>query len=364
MKNKIIFALLFFITHAAHANINEILKTFTADDGLLIRGKITYPTSSRSQKYPAVLFLHGSGPLDMNLWLPGSVTADGKPHKMFEVIAHEIGSTKYVTYRYNKRGVTDQPNDVAPLIDKSIYATGDVKQLISDAKSAIAMLRADPMVDPNKIILLGLSEGTALAPMIADQDKNIAALVLMSTMGRNLKDILYYQFVQRNIDTVRKYVDEDKNDVISESEAQKHPELALPLTEIDKNHDNLMSISEIESVLLLQYYTDIEKNLSGPYKNWYQQHFDAQPNYLTIGAFKGPILFLQGEIDAQTPLSDVLLATNYLQQIGNSNHRLITYPGLGHGFSSNIGPNNMVPTIGPISPQVITDLKTWFSNTF
>ncbi len=350
---------LLFIMSSQGAQFTEQQINFTAVDGLNIRGKITIPAGDRQSKYPTIILLHGSGALDMNLWLPGQVTADGKPHKMFEVLAHKIGSEKFITYRYNKRGTTDQPQGT-PVVDKTIFATGDVKTLISDARSAIDMLRGNPQVDQNKIILLGLSEGTVLAPLIAEEDKNIAGIILVSLVGRNLKDILYYQFVQRNIDTVRSQVDENKDDIISLDESTKHPELALPFDVIDMNKDNLISIAELEAILLDQYYSEQTKNLSGPYKNWFAQHFALQPNYKNIETFKGPILLMQGDQDAQTPLSEALLVANNLKNTGHTNYQLLTYQGLGHG----LGTQGIIPTVGPIEQKPINDIITWLDSTF
>lgn len=353
------FGILFLISSAFGSQFTEQISNFTTTDGLRIRGKITIPVKNQQSKYPAVVFLHGSGALDMNLWLPGQVTADGKPHKMFEVLAHKIGSENFITYRYNKRGVTDQPQG-GPTVDKTIFASGDVKMLIADARSAIDVLRKNPQVDPDKIILIGLSEGTVLAPLIAKEDQNIAGLVLVSLAGRNLQDILYFQFVQRNIDVVKKQVDENKDDLISVDESKKHPELALPFDVIDINKDNSISIPELEAILLDQYYSEQTKNLTGPYKNWFSQHFALPPNYKNIETFKGPTLLMQGDQDFQTPLSEALLVANNLKQTGHTDYQLLTYVGLGHG----LGAQGITPTIGPIEQQPILDLTAWLKTTF
>jgi uncharacterized protein len=337
----------------------EQVSNFTASDGLVIKGKLTVPTAETQLKFPAVVFLHGSGASDMNLWLPGQITADGNPHKMFEVLAHHIGSDHFITYRYNKRGVTDQLQG-PPIVDPNIFASGDVDALVADALSAIKMLRTNPQVDQNKIILLGLSEGTVLAPLIVKEDQNIAGMILVSLVGRNLQDILYYQFVQRNIDLVRKQIDENKDDLISNDESKKHPEAALPFDTIDTNKDNFISMSELEAVLLDQYYTEQTKNLTGPHKNWFAQHFALPPNFKNIVTFKGPILLMQGDQDLQTPLSEALLVANNLKKTGHPNYQLLTYGGLGHG----LGKQGAVPTVGPIEQKPMEDMVDWLNAHF
>lgn len=163
------------------ASVLEDLKTFQTFDNLTIRGKIMRP-AGKAGRMPGVLLIHGSGPFDMNSWMPGYLSYDGQPHKAFETIAQTLADKGIVTFRYNKRGMTDQP-DGGPIIDNSIYNAATVDILAKDAAEALKILKADPNVDPNKIVVLGLSQGTMIAPLVAKASGGVWRLVLMSSIG-------------------------------------------------------------------------------------------------------------------------------------------------------------------------------------
>lgn len=156
--------------------------SFKTSDGLTLNGKMSYPKDNQSGKRIGVLLIHGAGPMDMNLWIPGSVSANGQPHKAFESIAHVLGDKGIITYRYNKRGITDEPNG-APLVDNAIYGAITLDQLIDDASLALKVLQADPNVDPGKIIVLGISQGTLITPRVVKKVGGVAGMILMSSIG-------------------------------------------------------------------------------------------------------------------------------------------------------------------------------------
>lgn len=343
--------------------ISEVDTTFIASDGLEIGGTLGLPDSISRQKRPAILFLHGSGPLDRDLQIPGSITADGKPSFIFKTLAHEISENGFITFRYDKRGVTKNENSPAS-IDNKIYATGNVKQLVKDALSAIEFLKAHPNVDSRRIILLGLSEGTILAPMIAKQAPETVGLILMSAAGQNLKDLLYFQQVQRNIDLAKDKIDLNQDGFLVEEEVAQFPNTHFPLDLMDQDGDDKVSLPELKALLLAQHYNSLALVLDSPNKNWYQQHFEIAPNYQTLASFTGPILLLQGEIDAQTPLSDALLIKSHLEITGHTDLTFHSFPNLGHGFSPHIGKKNIIPTVGPLEPHVLVPLVDWLKERF
>ena len=164
------FALIFFSLQmfgftAFAAYEPEVLKTFKTYDGLTFRGKMSYP-QDLSTKKTGVLLIHGSGPMDMNLWLPGFISADGKPHKAFEAIANDLRANNIISFRYNKRGV-EEDGFGSPNIDYPVFDNITWTQLVNDAYSALEVLKNDPNVDANKILILGISQGTMIAPTVA-----------------------------------------------------------------------------------------------------------------------------------------------------------------------------------------------------
>ncbi len=337
--------------------------SFIASDGLEIGGTLSLPENLSKHTRPALLFLHGSGPLDRDLRIPGKLTANGKPSYIFKNMAQRLSKEGFISYRFDKRGVTKAVQGGAPIIDQDIYATADVDQLVIDALSALSVLRNHPNVNPEKILLIGLSEGTILAPLVAKK-ADISGLILLSAAGQNLKDLLYFQQVQRNIDWAREKIDLNEDGYLVQEEVDQFPATNFPLELMDLDKDSRVSLAELKALLVAQHYNSLELMLKSPSKDWYQQHFELTPNYKTLASFEGPILLMQGEIDAQTPLSDALLIKSHLQASGHTALSFISFPNLGHGFSPHIGKNKIIPTVGPMEPYVLEPLVDWMQENF
>lgn len=180
MKGLILSSLILSFSFAS-ASMTETLKTFRTFDNLEIRGKIARPNRAAGLR-PGVLLIHGAGPFDMNLWMPGHLSTTGQPHKAFETIAQNLADNGIVSFRYNKRGMTDQPTG-GPIIDNAIYEAATIEILARDAVEALKVLKSDPSVDPQRIVILGLSQGTMVAPLVAQAVGGVWRLALLSSIG-------------------------------------------------------------------------------------------------------------------------------------------------------------------------------------
>jgi hypothetical protein len=71
------------------------------------------------------------------------------------------------------------------------------------------------------------------------------------------------------------------------------------------------------------------------------------------------VLILNGENDTQTPVQQAFLLQQRLTDVNHPDHRLITYPDLGHVFypSSQWGTE-----FGPIQQYVLADLYSWLES--
>jgi uncharacterized protein len=82
------------------------------------------------------------------------------------------------------------------------------------------------------------------------------------------------------------------------------------------------------------------------------------PNLSIIGNVSKStgILILNGENDSQTPVQQAFLLQQRLTEVNHPDHRLITYPNLGHTFY----PSSQWSTgIGPIQQYVLADIYAW-----
>ena len=80
-----------------------------------------------------------------------------------------------------------------------------------------------------------------------------------------------------------------------------------------------------------------------------------------LSPYKKPVLMLHGEADIQTTVQGARDADAALAKAGNPDHKLITYPGLGHTFYPAQG---LIQPLGPLQDQVLKDMGDWLAAHF
>ena len=73
------------------------------------------------------------------------------------------------------------------------FAVATTPDFASDALAAVAFLKTRPDVDPERIGLVGHSEGAIVAPMAANQRGDVAFAVLLASTGVNGRELLVMQ---------------------------------------------------------------------------------------------------------------------------------------------------------------------------
>ncbi|HZK99508.1 MAG TPA: alpha/beta fold hydrolase [Caulobacteraceae bacterium] len=142
--------------------------------GVRLAGTLTLPAGAGP--FPAVVLIAGSGPNDRDETILG--------HKPFWVLADYLSRRGIAVLRYDKRGVKASTGD---------YARATTLDFAADAGAAAAWLRARPRIDPNKVGLIGHSEGGIIAPAVAAKDPAVAFVVLLAGPGVNGGKILELQ---------------------------------------------------------------------------------------------------------------------------------------------------------------------------
>ena len=126
-----------------------------------------------SVKVPLVIFLHGSGPADMD----ESIGAQ----KPFKDIASGLGSKGIATLRYVKRTVL-YGNEFNKAFTTKEEVTDDALAMIEFAKTI-------PEVDPQQIYVFGHSLGGMLAPRIATLSPDLKGIILAAAPAKKLQDV-------------------------------------------------------------------------------------------------------------------------------------------------------------------------------
>jgi uncharacterized protein len=142
-----------------------------------IYGTLSLPAGEG--KFPAILIIAGSGPLDRDGNAPkGKIVTN-----LYKELAQYMTNLGFVTFRYDKRGTGKRSGD---------WLTAGLSDLVSDAKKAIEYLKSHPNVDAEKIIVCGHSEGTIIGTKLA-AELEIAGLLLLSGGVDNLMEALKKQ---------------------------------------------------------------------------------------------------------------------------------------------------------------------------
>ncbi len=136
--------------------------TVTADDGTPLAGTLTLPAGPGP--HPAVLLLHGSGPLDR----------DGNTPKLPVDLAHPVAGALaargIATLRYDRRGTGATPGD---------WRTAGFTDNRRDAAAAVRALAARTDIREDGIGVVGHSEG-ALHAMALAARTDVRAVVLLA----------------------------------------------------------------------------------------------------------------------------------------------------------------------------------------
>jgi fermentation-respiration switch protein FrsA (DUF1100 family) len=159
---------------------------FQGAGGTILYGTLQLPESNA--RTPALILLAGSGPTDRDGNQPPALMTD-----LLKQIAEKLAGQGIATLRFDKRGMyanaAELPKDEAKYGDFFTW-----ENFVGDAMSAVKFLRQQPEVDPDRVGILGHSEGGLLAlesaRALTSERHPPAVLVLISTPGRSIEAVI------------------------------------------------------------------------------------------------------------------------------------------------------------------------------
>jgi uncharacterized protein len=200
-------------------------------EGLQTKGELTIPAVGTGP-FPAVLLIHGSGATDMDEYIPPTDTGTGNESRPFWQIAEYLSERGFVVLRYDKRGIGEN----GTILDLNTVANSTVQQFQSDAEAALNVLMQQPEVNPERVTIIGHSEGAIIAPRIAaERPDDIQNIVLMSAAAQPISDIISYQLVNRTLFFARQDWDASHDGLLSLEEVFAHPDAPLTIPSITNN---------------------------------------------------------------------------------------------------------------------------------
>ena len=336
-------------------------------NGVKTKAQLTYPAIGKGP-FPGILLVQGAGLADMNYG------------GMFWQIAQYLSERGFAVLRYDKRGVGPSSYNIS---NSNVWGNATANDFIHDAEKALNVLIQQPEVVPERINIIGHSEGTIYAPRVAiDNSTKVKNIILMGTVAQNLRDVVFYQTVPLPLEYAARVLDKNHTGFISIEQIAKDPvlltNLPIPNSILRPNNtktitntlvrefgtNGSISIDKQLKPLLMKSYENLTalnlskcNNINGC-PVWFRSQLSLVPTLSIIGnVYKTTgILILNGENDSQTPVQQAFLLQQRLTDVQHPDHTLITYPNPGHLFYPS---SQWLTGAGPIEPYVLADPYAW-----
>ncbi|MGE3240178.1 MAG: alpha/beta hydrolase family protein [Pirellulales bacterium] len=286
--------------------------------GVTLAGTLTLPKGAGP--HPAMVLVTGSGPQDRDEAIMG--------HRPFFVLADHLTRQGIAVLRFDDRGVGKSTGN---------FGTATHNDFVGDALSAVEWLKARKEIDPQRIGIIGHSEGGIVAPLAAaKQPGDIAFIVLLAGVGVPMDELLVRQGM-------------DLGSVMGGSEvkliesAAKQRELygriikATDAAEVEK------LVRELVTQQLAEFTPEqreamgltegvIESQIKTASTPWFRQLVAYNPRP-ALEQVKCPVLAINGEKDLQVAADDNLTAIQKaLAAGGNTQVKIVKLEGLNHLF--------------------------------
>lgn len=294
---------------------------------------VTKPTSTEKES-PAVVIIGGTGSLNRD------GNGLGFTMNLYRDMAESLSTLGFVTARYDKRGVGKSEGDR--------YKSG-VTELVEDVKSVVSFLKKQSYVDPDRILLVGHSEGCILATLVAEEI-SVAGMILLSGAGVSLKTSMEEQ--------ARFLLDE-----VQETRGIKGKLLRLTINEksVVQKQQNLFKrvTGTKEDAIRIQL-------MKFPAK-WLREHLSYTDADLQARLDQAavPILAVTGDKDVQTDYRNL----RALETLGENHITVRTIPDMDHMLKQFSGKMSVLDVkkqyrqeiAQPLHPELTETIRDWTS---
>ena len=314
------------------------------DAGITLAGTLTMPETGSN--FTAVILITGSGAQDRNEEIMG--------HKPFFVIADYLTRNGVVVLRYDDRGTAQSTG---------VFRTATTADFATDVESAIAYLKTRKEINPNKVGLMGHSEGGVIAPMVAARSNDVAFIVMLAGTGIRgdalllLQEKSVYEVSGMSNDTVEKLIEINAkvfDKVVNTNGFLSAQEITDFMTPLKTDIIQVL----IEEMAADNYIQQFATSISSPWMQYFLRYDPA----LALEKVKCPVLAINGSKDLQVPPKENLEAISaLLEKGGNKNVTIKEYSGLNHLFQEcTTGlPAEYAIIEQTFSPEVLKDLAEW-----
>lgn len=246
--------------------------------GHTLAGTLTLPKgASRTKPVGAIVTATGSGPQDRD----EAIGLQG--YRPLRQIADALARRGIAVLRMDDRGTG---------ASGGTFKGSTSADFAEDVRAGLAYLRTRPEIRPDRLGVLGHSEGAIIAPMVAEKEPTLRAIVLLAGVAQPGRTALHFQM---------------KN--LIEHDTKLTPEMRdAQIAEIPKKIDAMMA--------------------ADPWMKFFLTHDPAA----TMRRVKTPVLILTGSRDQQAVPEQVALMEAAFKEGGNKDVTARVLPDLNHLF--------------------------------
>jgi dipeptidyl aminopeptidase/acylaminoacyl peptidase len=279
--------------------------------GHTLAGTLTLPKSaSLKQPVGAIVTVTGSGPQDRdeNIGLQGFLP--------FRQLADALGRRGIAVLRMDDRGTG---------ASGGTFKGSTSADFAEDVRAGLAYLRTRPEIRADRLGVLGHSEGALIAPMVAEKEPKLRAIVLLAGIAQPGRSALHFQ-LKNQIEHNTKLTAEMRDSQIAE---------------IPKKIDAMMA--------------------ADPWMKFFLT-YDPAP---TMRRVKTPVLILTGSRDQQAVPEQVALQEAAFKEGGNKDVTARVVPDVNHLFVQDTDgfPGNYAKLPAPVMVRtdVVTLIGDWLA---
>ncbi|MFW5756900.1 MAG: alpha/beta hydrolase family protein [Tangfeifania sp.] len=279
--------------------------------GIKLAGTLTLP--EQAENVPAVILISGSGPQDRDETI--------FEHKPFWVIADYLTRNGIAVLRVDDRGVGGSEGNTG---------NSTSKDFAGDVLAGIEFLKTRKEISHSKIGLIGHSEGGIIAPIVANETRDVAFIVLLAGPGIPGEQILYEQ--GRLIGLASGMTEEQV------AQNRKTQEAIFNIIKTEK--DSVVRLDRLQRTLTGGMYPmmnedqnkAIDQQVATINSPWFHYFLTYDPRP-ALSKLKCPVMAIIGEKDLQVPPKSNLPAIEKaLKEGGNENFKTMELPHLNHLF--------------------------------
>lgn len=277
--------------------------------GHLLVGTLTLPKgASAARPVPVVVTVTGSGPQDRDEYI------GLQGYHPFRQLADSLGRRGIGVLRMDDRGTA---------ASGGTFLGATSADFADDVRAGLAYLGTRPEVNVQRLAVMGHSEGALIAPMVADREPSLRAIVLLAGIARPGRGTLHYQ--------IQNIIEHDTS-----------------LTGVRRDSAIAAIPARIDSM-----------SARDP---WMKFFLEYDPS-VTARRVKTPVLIITGATDQQAAPEQVAEQAAAFRESGNDDVTAQVIPGVNHLFVLDpdgfpLGYRNLPPPVR-IEPGVVGLIVDW-----